>query len=265
VDLNFATVTGTVYDETGKPLSGATVKIAKIIFEGDDAAVTGTTGADGKYSVAKVPAGANVEISATKDGYTWRRRVGAFDALPPVGQAGQPYNVVNFGGTDAFDAGRAYFISSYPEVTKVEHVGDTVLFTLSEALDDVNRRRFEEAVRLVPSDTAAGATGPNAIARATAGVSFTWSADNLTATMKFASGTLTAPSYVAVLAASGTDRVVDKGNDPLGQAADGNWTGTLAADERVRAVFKRDDLALQETDTTGPKRWAATHKDSATI
>jgi hypothetical protein len=175
-------VGGNVYDEAGATVDGAVVKVNSL-----DTSVpytASTTTASGSYVVNNVPEGANVEIIVSKDGWTSRRRVGSFQTQSTI------KNEVNFGGNatntnGTADAGQAYFISKYPEITAVDPVYDasnvswqsvSYKMTLSEALDDVNRRRFEDAVRLFPANSYAvpendnsttvaavfsGATGPS--------------------------------------------------------------------------------------------------------
>ncbi|MDB5096013.1 MAG: hypothetical protein JWM80_434 [Cyanobacteria bacterium RYN_339] len=159
-------VSGNVYDETG-----ATVEGAVMVMRSLDASVpyvASTTTSAGSYVVNNVPEGANIELVVSKDGWTSRRRVGSFQT-----QASQP-NEVNFGGA-GLDGGQAYFISKYPEITAVEPAYDSsnvdvssvsYRLTLSEALDDVNRRRFEDAIRLFPANTYAAPDNDNSQAGA---------------------------------------------------------------------------------------------------
>jgi hypothetical protein len=152
-------VSGNVYDEASATVDGAVVKVTSL-----DASVpytASTTTSAGSYVVNNVPEGANVEIVVSKDGWTSRRRVGSFQT-----NANQK-NEVNFGGTGTLanggtDPGQAYFISKYPEITAVEPAYDasnvdwkavSYKLTLSESLDDVNRRRFEDAIRLIPANS----------------------------------------------------------------------------------------------------------------
>jgi hypothetical protein len=148
-----AILSGTVYDEAGAVVDGGIVKVTSLDASVPYTASTATS--RGSWVVNNVPEGANVEIVATKDGWTSRRRIGAFQT-----QANAK-NVVDFGGeTDA--AGVAYFISDYPEIAAVDPGYDVTdvdagsvgyKLTLSEPLDAANRIRFAEAVRLFPANS----------------------------------------------------------------------------------------------------------------
>ncbi|MDB5100896.1 MAG: Carboxypeptidase regulatory-like domain [Cyanobacteria bacterium RYN_339] len=239
-------ISGTVYDEQGATVDGAIVKVTSLDASVPYQAVATTS--EGSWVVNNVPP-VNVEVRATKDGYTTRWRVGSFQTV-----ANQK-NILNFDG--------AYFISKYPEVARVEHLGETVAFTFSETLDAVNRRRFEDAVRIVP---AGGASGDAIANHVSAGVSLTWDAENLVATMKVPSNLLTAAKYEAVVMGSNSDRIVDKDNNPLGTDAQNTFNNSTPSTERVRHVFRiPEPPTLGAQDTTAGLRWAATHSDSAGI
>jgi hypothetical protein len=146
-------VSGTVYDETGATVDGAVIKVTSL-----DASVpytASTTTSQGSWVVNSVPEGANVEIVATKDGWTSRRRVGSFQT-----NANQK-NVVDFGGTTD-SAGTAYFVSKYPEIASVDPIYDannvdptsvSYKITLSEPLDSTNQNRFANSVRIFPANS----------------------------------------------------------------------------------------------------------------
>jgi hypothetical protein len=162
VNPKLVVLSGTVYDEAGATVDNATVNV-KSLDTGNPYTAKVTT-AEGSYVVNNVPEGVNVEISVTKDGYTTRRQVGVFQA------AASQKNEVNFGSTLTVttDKGSAYFISKYPEVastepaynaSNVDNASLTYKLKLSEALDDTNRRRFEEAIRVMPANTLANPGG----------------------------------------------------------------------------------------------------------
>lgn len=158
-------VSGMVYDEKGATVDEATVSVRSL-----DPSVpyrASATTNQGSWVVNNVPDGANVEIIATKDGWTTRRRVGAFEQL----QTGER-NVVNFGtnGTASPEdpSAEAYFLSDRPEIAETEPLHDardvdprslTYVMRLSEPLDATNRRRFADAIRLFPGNREA-APGP---------------------------------------------------------------------------------------------------------
>ncbi len=151
-------VGGTVYDEAGSQVVGATVKAKSLdqraAFEG-----TATTDGDGRWSIKDVPEGANVEITATKAGFTTRRRVAAFtagfDASTDFGAAG---------GKNS--AAAAAFISKYPEIALLEpdtaalaagRIGFKLI--LSSPLAAADQARFLAAVRVWPANDAAAPEG----------------------------------------------------------------------------------------------------------
>ena len=154
-------VSGNVYNE-----EGATVNDAVITVKSLDTSVpyeaTATTNA-GSWVVNNVPEGANVEIVASKDGWTSRRRVGSFQQ-----QATGRRNVINFGaaggsaGTNDDDAtGEAYFISDYPEITATTPVheatgveANTVSYklTFSEPLSVDSRANFDDVFHILPAN-----------------------------------------------------------------------------------------------------------------
>ena len=122
------------------------------------------TSSAGSWVVNNVPEGVNVEVVATKAGWTTRKRVGSFQA------ASSERNTVNFGapGNQA-DAGAAFFISDLPEVeatepaTKAEDQDPAMLtykMKLSEPLSETGRKRFEDAIRVFPANAAASSAPP---------------------------------------------------------------------------------------------------------
>lgn len=164
--LENTTIRGTVYDLDGARVDGAKVTVKSLNpsspFESTVDVINGT------YVVNSVPAGVQLEVTASKDGWTSRSRV---ETLLPLTASDEP-NVVNFGGvqgaTTGDTEGRAYFISKYPEIAMVEPAEDasnvdpstlTVKLTLSEPLNTTNQRRFEDAIRVLPANSFAVPAG----------------------------------------------------------------------------------------------------------
>jgi hypothetical protein len=159
-------VGGTIYNEKGATVDGATVTVKSL-----DASVpysATVSSVSGSYVVNNVPEGANVEVIVTKDGWTSRRRVQSFQQSA-TGQR----NLLNFGGAEisgADNTGLAYFISDYPEIamTTPEHdakgqdptaLSFKVVF--SEKLTDDSRDAFEDSFVIAAANLEAGgaATG----------------------------------------------------------------------------------------------------------
>ena len=153
-------VAGMVYGAGGAALSGVTVKARSLDAKAPYAAEVKTD--TGSYVLNNVPSGAILEIVASKDGWTSRRRVGSFDSTDQDG------NRFDFGAPDGDSA--AFFLSDAPEIvgttpadngTNVDPTQVKVRLELSEALDAENRARFARALRLLPANDAAngGAAG----------------------------------------------------------------------------------------------------------
>jgi hypothetical protein len=162
--LPATTVQGKVYDSTGALItSGAKVAIKSL--NPSNPFDTTIDVVNGNYVANNVPAGVLVQISATKDGYTARTKV---ETLLPLATQSQG-NTVNFGGPlTTSQSEDPYFLSKFPEVSSTEPVHNTALadssklvykLTLSEPLNADNQRRFARALRVVPVNTQAIATG----------------------------------------------------------------------------------------------------------
>ena len=113
-----------MYDEEGATVDGALITV-KSLDSSVPYTATATT-SQGSWVVNNVPEGANVEVVASKDGYTTRRRTSSFQK-----SATGTKNTVNFGAaggnaaTDSADAiGEAYYISDYPEIASTEPAPD---------------------------------------------------------------------------------------------------------------------------------------------
>ena len=156
-------VSGMVFGADGAALSGVVLTARSLDARAPfNAEVKSDTGS---YVLNNVPSGANIEIIAHKDGWTSRRRVGAFDSTAADG------NHFDFGadlGTGGDAA--AFHLSPFPEVvgttpamngTDVDASQVKVRLELSEPLDAENRARFARALRILPANDAAngGAAG----------------------------------------------------------------------------------------------------------
>ena len=110
------TFNGKVYDDTNAPLDGVTVT-AKSLNSSVDYEVSTTT-AGGTYAFNNAPAGIQIEITASRSGYTTRRRV---EVLKSNKQGDPDANRYDFGTDD----GESNFgvdynaLSDKPEVTMV--------------------------------------------------------------------------------------------------------------------------------------------------
>lgn len=151
-------IAGTAFDEDGGKLAGVTIAARSL---DDRAAFTGsaTTGSDGAWKLAGVPEGVNVEVVASKAGYTTRRRVSAytngFDATTDFGAAG---------GKNS--AAAAAFLGKYPEITAIEPDAATLAagrigfkLQFSAPFDAAEQARIAAAVRVWPANEAAAPEG----------------------------------------------------------------------------------------------------------
>jgi hypothetical protein len=145
---------GRVYDDAGQPvIDGAQVWIQSVNPSYPFA--TAVPVESGQY-VARVPVGVQLTWSLARPGWTTRTRV---ETLLPLGI---PAHIIDFGGNNPEDSeGAAHFIANKPEVWAVENLAaiDDRNFhfklRLSEPLDEANRRRFVQAVTVVPANEAA--------------------------------------------------------------------------------------------------------------
>lgn len=159
--LESTTVRGNVYDEAGSLLNASKVRIESLNPSNPfDTTVDVVSGA---YVANNVPAGVQLRLTATKDGYTPRVRV---ETLLPLSSSQS--QTVNFGSTSGSntntsayenntDAGKAYFLSDTPEVASVEPADKatgvdptkvSLKLTLSEPLESDQRTAFGRAIRL---------------------------------------------------------------------------------------------------------------------
>lgn len=292
------TLRGMVYDDAGAPLASGDVWVRSLStsapFE------TRVSIVSGSYVANQVPAGVPVQVTAMRSGWTSRTQV--TNVIPPGRQ--QQGTDLHFGGTS-----NAYFVSKYPEIASVEPVtkstnvsADKLFFklTLSEPLDDTNRRRLERALRVIPANDIANggqagttsdleAQEDNGLAlnlqipyQITRGTSFldedartaqvTWSADGLTASLTFDAPLIAAQSdeakYQVVLISDGT-RIVDGEGNQLGTDGNGSLGSYPLAGGVIHSVFKPDALAIRDipglTNGSREERWASTHTNTTTF
>jgi hypothetical protein len=156
-------VSGMVYGTNGAALSGVVVHAKSLSAAAPYEAEVKTD--TGSYVLNGVPSGANLEIVATKPGWTSRRRVGSFDA----DAAGD--NAFDFGSREGDGGDAAPFgLANAPEITGTTPATNgtgvdarqvRVRLELSEPLDAENRARLARALRLLPANDAAngGAEG----------------------------------------------------------------------------------------------------------
>ena len=273
-------VSGTVQDEEGAPVDAATVVIrsldARFPYERT------TTTAAGAYVFNDVPEGVVLELAATKPGWTRRVKVQSFQALAGLS------NTVNFN--------QAHFISNSPEIvsTSPEHRANDVdatsvqyRLTLSEALNETNRRRFENALRMFPANAAAQAGGdaPTDLDGSTdtaapvpggygirKGSVFLDDADTRATVSWNAAGNEATLRFNAPLAASSSARakyqmalVTSEGG--VIEDADGNQLGerSLASgsEHLILEAFKRGTLPA--TISSPAKAWQETHDNVSTF
>ena len=109
------TFNGKVYDDTNAPLDGVTVTAkslnSSVVYE------VQTTTAGGTYAFNNAPAGVQLEIIASRPGYTTRRRV---EVLKSNKQGDPNANRYDFGTTGSSSFGTAFnALSDRPEVTLV--------------------------------------------------------------------------------------------------------------------------------------------------
>lgn len=147
-------VSGTVYNEKGAPVDGATVTARST----DGVYNFETKTSRGAYVFNEVPAGVVVEYTATKENWTRRSRTETFQ----VSRTGEK-NEVNFGSAGGVIGlkGDAYFISDFPEIaavspgddaTEVDFTALTYKLTMSEPLTADGRDRLLDAFRIVPDN-----------------------------------------------------------------------------------------------------------------
>lgn len=295
--LENTTIRGTVYDLDGARVDAAKVSVKSLNpsspFDSTVDVINGT------YVVNSVPAGVQLEVTATKDGWTSRSRV---ETLLPLTASDEP-NVVNFGGSDDADSeGRSYFISKYPEIAAVEPAEDatgvdpstlTVKLTLSEALDTTNQRRFEDAIRVLPANSFARQTGSatdledTATTALVAGdyaysiaenstflgdddtrASVEWTEEGKVATLTFNAPLLSAEDdaakYQVVLVTPGSVIEDGDGNDfGVYNGSFGGYAGAPAG-TILGGTFKEADLAVP-SGVTGVAAWLASHTVASTF
>lgn len=293
-----ARVRGTVYDEAGEGIrDGARVRIQSIHASAPFDQTVEAQG--GQYMVEGVPLGVQLAVSATKDGWTSRTRLVVFVS---AGEGRLPQ--VDFGGPGSSDdkEAPAFYLSDYPEISEVEPAPGTTLegdrmpayvLKLSEPLPEADRRRFAQALRLLPANRYASPrllardlSGPAApdyqvsdaaymIAQGTTFLdpeeqaTVTWDVAGQVATFKpnvplLASGD-GAALYQVVLAATG-EVIRDASGHALGTAFGGARDTYPAEQGRVIHHAFRSPALANLTLAAGlspAQRWAATHESAA--
>jgi hypothetical protein len=289
-------LTGVIYDIDGAPVEAASVHVrsldASIPFE----ATVGATA--GRFVLDKVPPFVNLEVEASKPGWTTRKRVTSYGNAPVTVDFGAP-------GPDLAGPGAAFFLSDRPEITSTTPIYDGTpadpnvvryAMAFSTPLDAANQALVTQALRILALDTdttvgtiadpaasaeelgfpqdlnatdlgrftvKAGTTFTRAT-RGAAGV--TWNAEGTVATFGFdapllASRTLEA-RYLVVLAA-GPQPIVDTRGRQLGTSTTGSFTAWPAVGKVVPNVFQAADLRTGPVTGLAPDsreaRWANTH------
>jgi hypothetical protein len=273
---------GTVYDDRGAAVEGARVVVRSL-----DAAVPFTATAAtrvGSWVVNEVPVGVQLEVEATRAGWTRRNRVVALQAGTAV------RNTLNFGAApgvaDAADpTGAAYFLSDHPEVVSAAPDaatvrGETLLYKLrlSEPLDAANRRRLENAFSLdtTPAPAELMPAGLSALQRASrielkrgsafrggrATLGFTWNAagDEVTVGLQAPLRRMDEERLayrLQLVRTEGEDLIEDATGRVLGLVAPGVGEGYWAV--------RKGSLVTAAADTSATLRWQATHQRTATF
>jgi hypothetical protein len=252
---------GDVYNEAGAVVEGATVTVKSLDAR---AAYNATlTASAGHYVTNNVPVGVQLQITVSKPNWTSRTRVTALQAN--VSQR----NTLNFGGqnSNADDAGGApYFISNYPEIASTVPAPETskgeklsYKLRVSEPLDDVNKRRLENAIQ-ISSSTPTPAITINKNSSFLSGrekVTLTWNAENTELTIAFNVPLRTQRTdkrtySLSLTRATGDDLIVDGENNVLG------FVAPNAGSSYTRAI-KLASLKFTGSEANANDRWASTH------
>ncbi len=250
------TVQGKVFDEEGALVEGARVTVTSLNTQQPYTASATTT--NGNYVFNSVPVGVQVRIVATKDGWTSRDRVDAFDTQT------EARNVVDFGGTSS--TGAPFFISNYPEIASAfgsneTAKGEKVVFTinLSEPLDEENQRRFNEAFA-ISSEGGIRLTRSSAFLDNKVRASMVWNAAGSSVVYSFDAPQRALSDkdkdYAFTLTRLvGAPLITDKDNKPLG------FDNTAEADA-YQNIVKASSLRFSTSADTAAKRWDETHNRS---
>lgn len=255
-------LSGNVYDEEGATVDGALVTVKSL-----DASVpysaTATSQA-GSWVVNNVPEGANVEIVATKDGWTTRRRVGSFQQ-----QATGKRNVINFGaaGGEAEEGdddvtGEAYFISDYPEIVATTPADESTDFdstkvsfklTFSEPLTEDSRENFEDVFTVLPASEEAIEDGSDFVDLETEGEDDSDEIDDLDITFAIGSFEYNLQEGDAFLGSSRTKMTASWNSE--GTEVTFSFGGALLADDNETAKYQMalvvEDAADEIEDEDG--------------
>lgn len=260
------TVNGAVFNEEGAKVTGVSVAVKSLDPKAPFEATLTTT--DGHYVVNGVPVGAQIQFTATKAGHTSRTIVESFQTNDTNSKT------VNFGNTSSTAANAAFFISDYPEMVSAT-AGDSTkgqklnyVLKFSEAFDENNRRRIEDAVN-VSATARAGTTSAIVIKKgstfldASKRVEMTWNTAGDTLTLAFdaplqALGNDVKAYSVGFTRPTGAEPIKDNNSKVFGFV-------TPTAGQAYASISKKSNLALASTDTTAQKRWEATHSRTSSF
>jgi hypothetical protein len=266
-------VSGRVFDAEGRPVDGATVRVRT--RDGEPSYDETVPTEAGAWEVADAPDGVLLELSATRAGWTTRRRFGATTDMsmrPAVIHFGAPPDVVPW---DEDPTGAPFFLSELPEVGSVAPAGGPLRFdpadgawladialldlalAFSGPFDEPTRRRLAAAVRLWPADAshdgpAAVGVGPGSRVRAT------WDAAGNTLTFAINGAVTRSGAYELGLVSDGGP-YLDADGHALGSAP-------AAAGQLVPHAFALSDGELfrlwqgsGKPPSGSRERWLATH------
>lgn len=150
---------GTIYDEAAELVPDGTLVTITSMDQTKPYKATVTT-TQGLYVANGVPLNTQVEVTATRPGWTTRTQVGV---VRPYDPRFETTNIFNFGGkvTIGDRRGLSYFLSDYPEITAVTPTDqdsslprDEIRFELkvSEKLSGENQRRLAAAFLIIPNN-----------------------------------------------------------------------------------------------------------------
>lgn len=279
---------GTVYDENGEPVDGAKVTIKSLAPTTPYEKTVDTQ--NGTYSVDDAPADVQLELTATKTGWTSRSRTEVINADGASG--------VDFGGVTDLK-GAVYFLSNHPEIVKTEPSDDQALadasslvykLTLSEPLDEANQTRFAEALRVFPANSVADTNPDDALiasdmvdlatvevtedklayvvkkdstflGNAATKATVTWDADGKVATFTFPApliaGDKAEALYNIALVNTG-NAIKDTEGNRLGTDPAGSFSAQPALNGIWCGTFKDGFMSLG-TAATAEEKWLRTH------
>lgn len=277
-------VSGKITDEDGAVVNNAKVRLRSL-----NPAVPYESTVDvvnGAYVINMVPTGVQMELQASKDGWTRRARV-----VTPLPQERMTFDFSRENGLFISDRPEIERVSPEDGATQVDTSKVAVQLTLSEPLDVANQRRFAQAIRILPANRAADPQGTgeltdyNALPKVKASeggksTQYSWSfaqgsaasADDVAVVTWDAEGRVATFSFKEPLprASEGTPayQVALIGSGPTIYDANGNMLGSgdgveldvpYAADTLILQAFRRMELPEGPAD----RPWAATHQHAS--